>query len=387
MSEQPSVSTERPSTRSSISEETTCPFFGEPRELPIDRLPTKADIILEFRRLQTELGSVNNNEIVERVSKSVENVWLKLFDGKVITKNFKYIKLQVNELYKPPQSRKNNVTGYSDNLNLFRSNSRKGMLPKKNLAKFSDYIQSGKELFDIGICPASKVLNQIDCDCETCKSLCNKERQFLHDCRHPALKGDNYQQSSINPQRASASEQVGDTISQSSSEDANSSDNNQSSGSSYELDPTDSELQPGNNMMSITSTTITAIATHSSDAQTADMLESVQFDLKFNNQPIEFHAFNRSKVHRWKEFIRNVFLERQRIELQSKPIISLLYDSKLEDQMVYNKNEREFFSRTTERQDHYTIVIQPENIFATSISIIKEVCILLKCNNFLKFIF
>lgn len=128
-----------------------------------------------------------------------------------------------------------------------------------------------------------------------------------------------------------------------------------------------------NNVLKITSTAITAIATHISDRTTADLLNAFQLDKQLSDPTFQVKQFNNNKVFRWKSKIRKTFYQKNLDELQSRPIISILYDSKLENQLTNRQNERETFSRAIERQDHFTVVVQPANKFATSISLTKPV--------------
>ena len=49
-----------------------------------------------------------------------------------------------------------------------------------------------------------------------------------------------------------------------------------------------------------------------------------------------------------------------------------MYDSKFEDQLVYEENKLLTMSRTLERQDHFTIIVQPSKTFATSVTVEKS---------------
>ena len=126
------------------------------------------------------------------------------------------------------------------------------------------------------------------------------------------------------------------------------------------------------NTMKITATTIGSIAAHSSDEKTADLLKLFQLDQQQSNCATKFNFFNHKKINYWKHLIRKVFLQRNIQQLQSQPIISILYDSKLENQISYQRNDRGTLSRTNERENHFSIIVQPANEFATSVSIKKS---------------
>src|SRR5699024_5974646 len=86
-----------------------------------------------------------------------------------------------------------------------------------------------------------------------------------------------------------------------------SSSNSESSSAHSTFEPASQSMKKYNTMK-ITATTIGAIAAHSSDEKTADLLNLFQLDQQQSNCATKFNFFNDQKINNWKHQMRKVFL-------------------------------------------------------------------------------
>lgn len=164
---------------SNIESNRTCPFFGQPRDLPTSRIPTRADVLRCFKKNRLEHPFKDQDYIADKVTDKLISTWFGLFNQHLI-KNKPDIKKKVKNLYSSlgPGT-------YRRELNLYQL-ALKFNTRIEALKLCKDYIDKSKAMpFDIFICGHSKNLPNYDsCKCETCINLSPVVLQTIYNLRH-----------------------------------------------------------------------------------------------------------------------------------------------------------------------------------------------------------
>ncbi|KAJ6215332.1 hypothetical protein RDWZM_009832 [Blomia tropicalis] len=340
-----------------------------PKKLPITTLPKEADVIEEFLYIKNDFqtnknGKYSNNDIYKLLAKNIYNNWINkildvnlvyneakvyrhvktLFEGNKTNKGFLAIKKELNRKYQknPEEFIKNEI---------------------------NNYIESTRsKLFDICVCKESYSLPKSKkCECNLCRSMNKEDYFFVHNSRHnktaieSCLIDKNYQvlSTQVPIQQPTTSTAAIDHII----------DDDDSS----EIESISSEVEEATNVekkyntQMLTSLCIQTISTGCSIRKTTEIISSFILDMKLNNT-IDLKPITKSKIESGLKRVRKISKTFHLNKLISEPFLALLFDSKRDDQLKFIKSSQNTFSRTNVKEEHYTLVKQPGDIFVSSVS-------------------